>query len=57
MYDGLAFAGLYIRKEYDGPGTQKRSYSNKDILVHPGLYRNRGWAEFSILSKITIKMV
>ena len=37
MYDGLAFAGLYIRKEYDGPGTQKRSYSNKDILVHPGL--------------------
>ena len=54
MYDGLAFAGLYIRKEYDGPGTQKRSFSNKDILVHPGLYRNRGWAEFSILSKITI---
>ena len=41
MYDGLAFAGLYIRKEYDGPGTQKRSYSNKDILVHPGLYRHR----------------
>ena len=35
MYDGHAFAGLYIRKEYNGPGTQKERFSKENVHVHP----------------------
>ena len=35
MYDGHAFAGLYIRKEYKEPGTQRKKFSKENIHVHP----------------------
>ena len=35
IYNGFAFAGLYIREQYNGPGTQKKTFSKGNILVHP----------------------
>ena len=44
MYRGEAYAGLYILKELDGPGTQMKYFSKSNINVHyckaPVIYIN-----------------
>ena len=36
-FDGHVFAGLYIRTEYDGPGTQREKFAKENIHIHPCL--------------------
>ena len=34
LWRGEAYAGLYVRKDLDGPGTQMRYFNKSDIIVH-----------------------
>ena len=34
LWRGEAYAGLYVRKDLDGPGTHMRYFNKSDIIVH-----------------------